>query len=166
MRHLRFDIIAGSLFFLVFASCVSVNLKSNPPTKSEGYSFQAPSRDFVRLKGGHTDHAWQNQQTGNTIAVLSECSESRDPSLSTLESETVQAMNNTEILQTKESHFQGRASRRSVAQGSLDGIAVKMDILTFKKNACAYTLTYMGRSSVFESEKSAFEDFVKGFIVP
>lgn len=166
MRLPRYDIIAYSFFLLVFASCVSVNLKSNAPTKSEGYHFTAPSRSFVKLKSEQADHAWQNQKTGNTIAVLSECSESRDPSLITLESETIQAMNNTEVLQTKESQFQGRASRRSLAQGSLDGIAVKMDILTFKKNACAYTLTYMGRSSVFDSEKSAFEDFVKGFQVP
>jgi len=151
---------------LIFSACVSVNLKTNAPTKSEAYGFTNPPRPFFKMKSDQADHAWQNEKTGNTIAVLSECSESRDPSLTSLEGETIQALTNYQVAKTQELTYQARAARRTLAEGSLDGIPVMMDILTFKKNSCAYTLTYMGRASGFEKERSAFDNFLKGFVVP
>lgn len=154
------------LFALLITSCVSVKIKTESPTKSNEYSFVKPQGHFTKLGDDQTDHAWQNEQTGNTIAVLSECSESRDPSLTALESETIHALNNYKILKSQEFNFQARAARRSLVEGTVDGIAVKMDVLTFKKNSCAYTITYMGRASGFASEQEEFESFLKGFVVP
>lgn len=147
-------------------SCVSVDLKPKAPTKSEVYEYSEPKNPFEEMISDHADHAWQNQKTGNTIAVLSECSESRDPSLASIEGETINALTNPQKIKTNEIQFSSRGGLRTVVEGQVDGVTVKMDVLTFKKNSCSYTLSYIGRSKGFEKDQSAFEEFLKGFKVP
>ncbi len=109
--------------------------------------------------------AWQNQKSGNTIAVLSECSETHDPTLSDLEEDMSQALTEPKITKTEALTFEGREALRSIIEGKVDGVPVKVDVLTFKKNSCSYTLTYMGRSQGFDKDHQAFENFLKGFKV-
>jgi hypothetical protein len=45
-------------------------------------------------------------------------------------------------------------------------VTVDVDVLTFKKNSCSYTLTYVGRAQGFEKDHAVFENFLKGFKVP
>lgn len=118
------------------------------------------------MDSDQADHAWQNQKTGNTIAVLTECSESRDPSLASIEGETINALTNPQKLKTSEVQFADRGGLRTLVEGQVDGVSVKMDVLTFKKNSCAYTLSYIGRSKNFEKDQSAFEQFLEGYKVP
>jgi hypothetical protein len=113
-----------------------------------------------------TDLAWQNSKTGNTLAVLTECSETIDPSLKSLEGEMVQALDTPNTLKSENSVFEDRESLRSLVAGKVDGVPVKMDILTFKKNSCSYILTYMGKSEKFDQDHQIFENFLKGFKVP
>ncbi|MEZ0392575.1 MAG: hypothetical protein ACAH59_10180 [Pseudobdellovibrionaceae bacterium] len=165
MNHPNFKFLLLSNLLLLIG-CVNVDLKTESPTKSESYTFAEPAKPFQEMKDKQTDQAWLNPDTGNTIAVLSECSESRDPSLIALEGETIQALNSYQITESKELQFEARAARRSLAEGTVDGIPVKMDVLTFKKNSCAYTLTYVGRAKGFERDRSTFENFLRGFRVP
>lgn len=118
------------------------------------------------MSSDQADHAWQSAQTGNTIAVLSECSEQKDPSLTTLEGETIQALNNYKVTNTEDFKFQDRAARRAQVEGAVDGIPVKMDLVIFKKNSCSYTITYVGRAAGFDKDRPAFEQFLMGFEVP
>ncbi|PIS10958.1 MAG: hypothetical protein COT73_06520 [Bdellovibrio sp. CG10_big_fil_rev_8_21_14_0_10_47_8] len=112
------------------------------------------------------DISWQNPKSGNTIAIISECSEMKDPALSDLENDAAQAFSAAKVVQTTKETFSDREALRSQIQGTVDGIAVKMDILTFKKNSCNYSVTFMGRLRLFDLDHSAFEQFLKGFSVP
>ena len=151
---------------LIFAGCVSVNIKPKAPARSNEYKFQAPDSTFRKIDSEQADLAWQNEKSGNTIAVLSECSETKDPSLSDLESEMSQALNDSKVVRTQNTQFEDREALRSLLEGKVDGVAVRVDVLTFKKNSCSYTLTYMGRAQGFEKEQGVFENFLKGFKVP
>ncbi len=164
LRHFITSIFLG--LALLLSSCVSVNIKPKAAARSTEYKYQAPDSSFTKLDHDQTDLAWQNQKNGNTIAVLSECSENRDPSLNDLENEMLQVLSNTKISSTQNLVFEDREALRSVIEGKVDGIPVKVDVLTFKKNSCAYTLTYMGRANGFDKDQVVFERFLKGFKVP
>ena len=155
--------------FILFANllaCVSVDLKPKAPTKSKVYHFQEPSKTFKKMDSDQADQAWQNSKNGNTIAVLSECSETRDPTLTGIESETINALTNPEILHTEKIQFADRGALRTLVEGQVDGVSVKMEILTLKKNSCSYTLSYIGRSKTFDSDRAVFEQYLKGFVIP
>ncbi len=157
------------LSILVLANllaCVSVDLKPKAPTKSQIYQFTEPEKPFKKMSSDQADHVWQNPKNGNTLAVLSECSESRDPSLSRIESETVNALTGPQTLHTENIQFADRGALRTIVEGQVDGVSVKMEILTLKKNSCSYTLSYIGRSKTFVQDQKVFEQYLKGFIIP
>jgi len=166
LLHRCFFILSPLSLALLVAGCVSVNLKPKSAVHSKEYKFQAPDSSFKKIDNEQTDMAWQNEKTGNTIAVLSECSETRDPSLSDLEGEMSQALNDPKVIKTQQITFEDRDGVRSWLEGKVDGIVVNVDVLTFKKNSCSYTLTYMGRALGFEKDRATFENFLKGFKVP
>lgn len=163
MKAWQYLISIFSLLVLLGAGCVSVNIKPSAPTRSSDYKLREPQAPFVKMTNEQADQAWQSSQSGNTIAVLSECSEQKDPSLLTLESETIQALTNYQVISSESFQFQDRGARRSLVEGTVDGIPVRMDVVVVKKNACSYTLTYMGRANGFEKDRSAFEQFLMGF---
>jgi hypothetical protein len=152
-------------FTFLSAGCVSVNLKPKTAQHSIDYKYLTPDSSFQKIESEQTDLAWQNQKSGNTIAVLTECSETADPSLTDLEADMTQVLNESKVVKTENLMFEEREALRSMIEGKVDGIAVKLDVLTFKKNSCSYTLTYMGRAQGFEKDHSAFDSFVKGFKV-
>lgn len=151
------------LALLSLSACVSVSLKKEPIVRSDKYTFQNPSGNFKRIDPDNADHAWRNSKTGNTIAIISECSTSKDPELATLESESMEALSSSKILSSKTLNFNDREALRSVGEGNIDGVPVKIDVLNFKKSTCMYSLTYFGRSSSFANDQSEFENFIKGF---
>jgi hypothetical protein len=157
--------IATALIVGLMGGCISVSIKNKDTTttRSDKFKYSNPPSPFEKISSEQADLAWQNSKTGNTIAVLSECSETKDPSLSTLEGETIQALNSYQITKTGNIKFQERDALRSDVEGVVDGIAVRMNVLTFKKNSCAYTLTYLGRAKGFEKDLPAFDKFLLGF---
>ena len=166
MKHLKLQHVAFIFLFGSLLSCVSVDLKPKAPTKSKIYRFAEPQAPFKKMDSDQADHAWQNSKNGNTIAVLSECSETRDPSLSGIESETINALTNPQTLKTENIQFSDRGALHTVVEGQVDGVNVKMEILTLKKNSCSYTLSYIGRSKTFEKDQPSFNQFLKGFVIP
>lgn len=166
MRQSAVPILVLFLALANLIACVSVDLKPKAASKSKIYQFQEPSKQFKKTDSDQADVVWQNPKNGNTIAVLSECSETRDPSLSQLENETVNALTAPQILQTENIHFADRGGLRSLVEGQVDGVSVKMEILTLKKNSCSYTLSYIGRSQTFEQDQKTFDLFLKGIVIP
>lgn len=147
-------------------ACVSVNIKPKAPEKAKAYSFSAPGLPFEKVSAEQADFAFKDAKSGHTIAMISECSENVDPSLDSLESDLVSALSSSHELKKEQIQFNGRTAIRSSHQGEMDGVAVQMEILVFKKNSCSYSLTLVGRSKAFDASKKIFEGFTKGFIVP
>lgn len=150
----------------ICSSCVSVNLPNSGSTKASGLNFSEPSSPFSKIKSEQVDYAWQSQKTGNTIAVITDCSAHSDTPLKSLENETLAALSDIKILSTEPGMFNGRESLMTSAEGKVDGVPVEISVLTFKKNACNYTLNYLGKKASFESEEKEFKKFVQGFKAP
>ncbi len=143
-----------------------MNIKPQASKKSVVYKFLDPNKPFEKISNDQADHVWQNPKTGNTLAVLSECSESNDPSLHSIENDTINALGSGQVLKSNKEQFNDREALHTVSEGQVDGISVKVDTLIFKKNTCAYTLSYIARSKSFEADLATMENFRKGFIVP
>lgn len=151
---------------LLLGSCVSFNLGSGKVTSAKDVQWREPSSPFEEIDSDHSDKAWISKNTGNTISYVSECGNNSEPGLQQMESEAMSAINNLTVLRSDETTFNGRAARMSVAQGTLDGVPVKMAFLVFKKNNCSYTLSYGGVEKQFSTEENYFEDFKNGFKAP
>lgn len=151
--------------FAFLCACVSVKLPSTNSARATEYDFEEPKSPFKKLKTENADHAWQSELTGNTIAVLTECNSRSNRSLQSLESESINAVNNPKIMETVSIDFNERQALQSTVEGSVDGVPVRLYILSFQKNSCNFTLTLMGRSSSTSKETSAFENFKREFRV-
>lgn len=151
---------------LLLSSCVSVELPSGKTKPAKDVTFSEPSSPFSSIKSKSADHAWQSSKTGNTISFLSECGGTADPSLQSLETESLSALNKLEILKTETKTFNGREARQTISAGTIDGVPVALALVVFKKNGCNYTLSYGGVEKQFNSELSVFEKFKDGFKAP
>ena len=154
-----------AMIIVPLVGCVSVNMKPEQATKSEGYSFANPGNNFEEWKTDLADHAWKSTKTGNMISVISECSKKKDPSLTSIEGEALQALTDVKVLSTEEKIFSGRGALQTTVQGKLDGIRMKMEVLSIKKNFCSYTFSYTGRDNQFEQEAAIFSQFLSGISI-
>ncbi len=164
MKYLK--TIALLFFYSYLSSCVSVNLPSSSGTKSAAVDFKPPAKPFISTDTKSADKAWISQKNGNTISYLSDCGSPIDPPLQQIESDTLNFLENLKILSSETKTFNGRESLETIAQGNVDGVAVKMRVLTFKKNNCSYSLVYGGVKDKFNSELGEFDHFLQGFKVP
>lgn len=155
------------LILLTLASaCVSVNVRPAAPRHAENLKFSEPVSPFQKQSDSAADFVWQSQKTGNTIAVISECKTTMETPLEALETDTINAMTDPQIVSTSHLTYNDREAIQTTATGLMDGIAIQMKVVTFKKNACNFILTYVGRASMVAREQSTFENFLKGFKAP
>jgi hypothetical protein len=135
-------------------------------TPAKDVQFQVPEKPFQEIKVLTADKAWLSAETGNTISFLSECNGNVDPTLEQLQNESLTVLDKLKILQAKNLEFNGREALRTEAQGEVDGVPVKMELLIFKKNNCNYTLSFGGVLKRFNTEKKYFDKFTESFKAP
>lgn len=150
---------------LLLGSCVSVNLPGGKSTPAKGVEYSSPASPFKTINSENADKAWMSTATGNTISFSSDC-HGADPSLQQMESESLAGISNLEIESANSVMYNGREARQTIATGSVDGIAVQISMVVFKKNNCNYTLTYGGVQKHFVQEEKHFEEFKARFKAP
>lgn len=150
-------------FIFVMAACVSVKIPTGTGTPAKDVSYTEPASPFEEIKVASGDKTWLSSKTGNTISFLSECNANVDPTLQQLEGESLAILDKLKIEQTQGFDFNGRNALRTLAQGEVDGVAVKTELVVFKKNGCNFTLSFGGVARTFDSEKSHFDKFVESF---
>lgn len=155
-----------SITIFILAGCVSVNLPGSKAERADNVNFQEPAHPFQSLTVRGTDKAWVSKETGNTISYTSDCNNPSDPNLEQLQMDSLNAMSDLKIVSTTELDFNNRSARLATADGTLDGVPVKMTLLVFKKNNCNFTLSYGGVTKNFSAEHNHFEDFKRGFQAP
>ena len=160
-NHLKYFIMS-----LLLSSCVSVELPSGKITSAKDVTYNAPNGAFNEIKAKNADKTWQSQKTGNTISYLSECGNNADPSLQSIETESLSAISKLEVLKSETTSFNGREARQSITTGTVDGVPVAMSLVIFKKNGCNYTLSYGGLEKQFNLEQAEFEKFKQSFKAP
>ena len=156
--------LAGLIMF-GFVACVSVNLTPKM-SKSDDVKFDAPGSGFEKIKSQGADAAWQDKKLGNSISFLSSCNDPADPPLEIIEKDMLASFDTVKVLNTSLAFFDGRESRKSQAQGSIDGIQTTVEILTFKKNNCIYSISYVAVSKNFNVDLSVFHTFLESFKAP
>jgi hypothetical protein len=151
---------------LLLVTCVSVQMPGGKTQPAEGVSFQSPAAPFKEIQSPQIDKSWQSKATGNTISYFSNCGGTADPSLESLEKDALNALNDLEVVHSEGFNFNGRAARKSLGKGQIDGVPVQLSVLVFKKNSCNYTLTYGGLEKNFKTELKAFDQFTQTFKAP
>ena len=154
-----------SLLPLVFTACLSVSL-SPKITKSDNVQFSPPDRQFEKINSPGADQAWQDKKLGNSISFLSSCDDPADPTLENIERDMLGSLDNAKVLNTRDAFFDGRESRKSRAEGSIDGIQATIEVLTFKKNNCTYSISYVATKKNFETDLPVFNKFLESFKAP
>jgi hypothetical protein len=154
------------IMILSMSGCVSVELPNSKTTSAKDVQWKAPGSPFKEIKATNADKTWLSSRTGNTISFLSECGNAADPSLQSLESESLSALGKITPISSRIYDFNGRAARNSVSSGEVDGVPVQLELLVFKKNGCNYTLSYGGVMKQYEAEHKIFEDFKQNFKAP
>ena len=163
---MRNHLVRFCIISLLLSSCVSVQLPGGKVTPAKDVQYSEPGVPFEKIKSQNADRTWLSKNTGNTISYLSECGGTADPSLESIESESLSAMNELKILATEELTYNGREARQTTARGEIDGVPVQIALLIFKKNGCTYTLSYGGLQKQFSVEQKYFEKFKTDFKAP
>jgi hypothetical protein len=163
LNHIRIFLF---ILFFHMLGCVSVNIDGGKPVKSSDVKYQEPKVPFKKISNPTVDMAWQNSKNGNTIAFLSECKLKADISLQTMETESLAALANLKVSKSDVKEFNEREAKEVLAEGQVDGIAVKMKLMLLKKNECNYTFSYVGRKKFFESDLNIYQQFLDGFQAP
>ncbi len=154
-----------SFVFLFFAinACVSVDIKQKPGKKSDQFQMQEPALPFEKMKTDYVDYAWKDYATDSMISVYSECKESQTTNLQQIEREAMQSLSHAQIITTETIAYNERGSLLTVASGDIDGVAMKVKMLTISKNFCNYTLMYSAKEERFDKLLKYFDKFLMDF---
>lgn len=150
---------------LILSSCITVGV-SKDPQPAKNLAFKEPSSPFTNLKSKTGDRAWISSKTNNVISYISDCSPNQDPSLDQLEQDALSGLEKLEIKSRQEIHYNQRMARTTVGEGFIDGVKVKLNVVSFKKNACSYNLIYGGVAERFDTESQEFKNFTENFRAP
>lgn len=151
--------------FSLLTACVSVQLPGSENKKSKGVNILEPSSPFQKIDLAGADEGWKSQNTGNTISYYSDCS-NLNLSLERQREDTLTALPQSQVLSSQLIQHDNREALLTEAEGSLEGIPMQMIFVNYTKNACRYTLTYAGRKTKINQERSVFEKFKTGFHAP
>ena len=153
---------------LLFSSaCITVRLGKDADGKhAEGVHYVEPASPFQKDPRDEVDAAWKNPKNGNVISFLSDCSDKSDPPLDQVVQGTLSGLNNLHMDSQESPTVQGRAARRALASGTVDGVPSMIDLLVFKRNMCIYILSYVGVKKSFPENRAQFEQFLSGFVAP
>lgn len=164
IKHILF--LMTAILTVIGAGCVSLKFGETAPVHATNIEYQEPGRPFIVFKDSEADKSWQSNQTGNVIALFSDCSKNSDKPLNIAVTEMAKGFDRLELNKQNMLHYNGREAVYSQFLGYIDGIKVSMEGLVFNKNQCFYQLTYSGVSNQFEKEKKYFEQFKKDFKAP
>ncbi len=161
---LKFTVTLVLMAFI--ASCVSIDISKNNVKKAQGVNFRPPDLPFKKIESDDIDVGWRNDKNGNTITVLSDCENPYDPSLANIEEGVVSGLQELKKINSKESMYNGRASRQSVFTGTVDGIPTKINLMIFKKNNCIYVLSFLALIQHYNHDEAKFQTFLQRFEAP
>lgn len=156
-------LLALSFFFLT--SCISVKVPLGPLEKIKDLEFQEPTSPYTQLVSDTADHSWISADTGNTIAILSECKEISS-SLKDVAIDTAKAIDQFQIVKSEPHIVKKHPGHFILAKGFVDNSKVEMSIITLQTSKCLLTLTYGGLEKNFAKESEIFENFMANLVIP
>lgn len=157
-------------------SCVSVNIGPGKVEKSDGVKFTSPTIGFHLIEKSGADAAWNNSATGSTIAYQSNCGDAAESSLESVAEDLFVGFEQSKTLKKERVPFDGREALDMEVEGKVDGVQTRVRAVVYRKNACAYVLTFVAlpKSLVADtqskpaasSDVSEFSKFLSSFKAP
>lgn len=154
------------IMMLSMGGCVSVQLGGSKSIRAKGITYTKPDSRFEKASADNVDEIWRNPRNGNAISYLSECGDSSDPSLISVEQGVLSGLYPYTYESQKDIMFENRAARRVSVKGVVDGVPSLVDLLIFKRNNCLYILSYVGLEQHHQEDLKVFDRFTQGFHAP
>lgn len=153
-------LIIASPFLMV--SCVSSLLKEKAPTFSKDIQFKDPQAGFSKVNLS-VYPAWKNAKTGNVISVISDCNENDVSSLSSLHQLITASIEEAKTVKQESITFKERPALSYLTEGQLDGQAIAVRSMSFKRKKCGYVSSLSGKPSSLDSDLQTFNAFNESF---
>lgn len=133
-------------------------------TKKGFYKVGELPPDWVRILKRDALVAFRNDAVASTIATDSFCDQAYDDSsLQILTHHLFAGLQNLKILTERPFEMSGRGALRTLFQGSLDGVEVKVDAVVLKKDWCLFDFYLVSPPMQYEGAAAAFETFYSAF---
>ncbi len=162
---MRFHLVIAALC-LGSMGCVTVDVGGPKSAPAKNVTYSEPALPFKPSSSKSSDRLWISTESGNSISYLSDCGGAQEPSLEQLENEALASLVDLKIVQTEKFPYNSREALKTIAEGKVDGVKVKLSLLTLKKNNCNYTLIYGGIAKTFDKEQKHFQTFIDNFKAP
>lgn len=143
-------------------SCVSSILKEKAPTFSKEIQFKDPQSGFVKTNLS-VYPAWKNSKSGNVISIISDCNENGTASLSSLHQLITSSVEESKIVNQEHLTFKEKPALLYVTEGQLDGQAIAIRSISFKRKDCGYVSSLSGKPASLASDLTTFNSFNESF---
>ncbi len=130
------------------------------------YRVGQPGSDWIPKTVKGMQVYWVHARLPAAIRIHSRCDEHGDSSLEQFTDHLRIDWTSWTVRSRTHERLLGRDALRTVVDGSLDGIEMKLELLVVKKNGCLFDLSYIARPEAFDSVRSAFGRVVSGFDFP
>ncbi len=119
---------------------------------------------WKEFKTGSKSASFHNDAFGATISTDAFCGGSfEDLPLKTLDGQLFAGMGKRVVSKSDEIVLDGRGALRTVSDASVDGVRLKFDAVTLKKDNCIFDFIYMAPPENYSSGVKDFETFFNNF---
>ncbi len=171
----KFKYLVFVLFF-AFSGCFLFGEMSNPG-KVKGYSPGTVKTDKGSYAVGPLPVTWRRGKVGkykvlvfyndayhSSIETDAFCDQSfDDASLRVLTSHLHAGLTKPQTKSETPMMLNGRGALRSIAEGTVDGIPMRLDSVVIKKDNCLFDFVLIAQPSFYSSAVADFESFFGGF---
>ena len=133
-------------------------------TKKGYYQVGGLSSDWRRLSLEKAVISFYNQDLGATIATDAFCEQAYDDApLDMLTKHLFAGLQDVKVLSSRELMLDGRAALHSSLSAKLDGVPVKLETVTIKKDWCLFDFYLVSPPEQIARALPDFLQFFKGF---
>lgn len=120
----------------------------------------APAWRRVRIGGGHLAF---HHHDGGSILANATCERIDDVPLDVLTNHLLFGIERRAERSRTLFPLDGRSAIRTVLDGSLDGVAVTLDLVVVKKDGCVYDLQLIAGPAAYPARRPDFDRLLAGF---
>lgn len=144
-----------------FGSCISSLLRDKPPVFSTEIQLTDPPRPFVKTETSIFP-SWKNTDTGNVIAIVSDCSEnsSYNSKLSSLHQLIENSLDEIKIIKEETIFLKKKPALLRIINAQLDGQPIEIQSVSFKRMSCGYVASLSGKINNLTPDKPHFDQFI------
>jgi len=154
------------LWFVVCAGCGASSSFNGHVFEQGGlrYRVGALSPGFERIQVGDNDLAWHDRRYG-TISVNATCKRYDDVPARALMNHLLFGTTDRVLRVEETVTLDGRGAEHLIADVSLDGVPVTIDVYLVVKDGCVYDLTLVSGREQAAAARPLFEAFAQQFAV-